>query len=222
MGKVSVSMLSADFGHLADACRMVNESPAWGFHLDIMDGVFVPNISYGFPVIEAIASHAKKPLDAHLMTVEPSRYYTRYKEAGINWLTVHYETCPHLNRDLQEIRRLGMKAGVALNPATPVGLLEQAIYQADLVLVMSVNPGFGGQAFIETSFEKVEQLDNMRKEKDLNFLIQVDGGINHTNAEILYKKGADILVAGNYVFKSKDPAAAIGSIASSVSQPHTL
>jgi ribulose-phosphate 3-epimerase len=161
MGKVSVSMLSADFSHLARSCNMVNESPAWGFHLDIMDGVFVPNISYGFPVIEAIAKHAKKPLDAHLMVVEPSRYYQRYKDSGIDWLTVHYEACPHLNRDLQEIRRLGMKAGIALNPATPVSLLDQAIYYADLVLIMSVNPGFGGQAFIESSYEKIEQLNRM-------------------------------------------------------------
>jgi len=191
---------------------MVNESPAWGFHLDIMDGVFVPNISYGFPVIEAIAKHAKKPLDAHLMVVEPSRYYQRYKDSGIDWLTVHYEACPHLNRDLQEIRRLGMKAGIALNPATPVSLLDQAIYYADLVLIMSVNPGFGGQAFIESSYEKIEQLNRMRNEKHLDFLIQVDGGIQDGNAGKLYKKGADILVAGNYVFKAKDPIAAISAI----------
>ncbi|HKM30969.1 MAG: ribulose-phosphate 3-epimerase [Bacteroidales bacterium] len=212
MGKVSVSMLSADFSHLARSCNMVNESPAWGFHLDIMDGVFVPNISYGFPVIEAIAKHAKKPLDAHLMVVEPSRYYQRYKDSGIDWLTVHYEACPHLNRDLQEIRRLGMKAGIALNPATPVSLLDQAIYYADLVLIMSVNPGFGGQAFIESSYEKIEQLNRMRNEKHLDFLIQVDGGIQDGNAGKLYKKGADILVAGNYVFKAKDPIAAISAI----------
>lgn len=212
MGKVSVSMLSADFSHLARSCNMVNESPAWGFHLDIMDGVFVPNISYGFPVIEAIAKLAKKPLDAHLMVVEPSRYYQRYKDSGIDWLTVHYEACPHLNRDLQEIRRLGMKAGIALNPATPVSLLDQAIYYADLVLIMSVNPGFGGQAFIESSYEKIEQLNRMRNEKHLDFLIQVDGGIQDGNAGKLYKKGADILVAGNYVFKAKDPIAAISAI----------
>jgi ribulose-phosphate 3-epimerase len=212
MGKVSVSMLSADFSHLARSCNMVNESPAWGFHLDIMDGVFVPNISYGFPVIEAIAKHAKKPLDAHLMVVEPSRYYQRYKDSGIDWLTVHYEACPHLNRDLQEIRRLGMKAGIALNPATPVSLLDQAIYYADLVLIMSVNPGFGGQAFIESSYEKIEQLNRMRNEKHLDFLIQVDGGIQDGNAGKLYEKGADILVAGNYVFKAKDPIAAISAI----------
>ncbi|HPX78986.1 MAG TPA: ribulose-phosphate 3-epimerase [Bacteroidales bacterium] len=212
MGKVSVSMLSADFSHLARSCNMVNESPAWGFHLDIMDGVFVPNISYGFPVIEAIAKLAKKPLDAHLMVVEPSRYYQRYKDSGIDWLTVHYEACPHLNRDLQEIRRLGMKAGIALNPATPVSLLDQAIYYADLVLIMSVNPGFGGQAFIESSYEKIEQLNRMRNEKHLDFLIQVDGGIQDGNAGKLYEKGADILVAGNYVFKAKDPIAAISAI----------
>ncbi|OQC56909.1 MAG: Ribulose-phosphate 3-epimerase [Bacteroidetes bacterium ADurb.Bin013] len=205
-------MLSADFGHLADSCRMVNQSIAWSIHLDVMDGVFVPNISYGFPVIQAIARYARKPMDAHLMTVEPSRYYERYRELGVEWLTVHYETCPHLNRDLQEIRRLGMKAGIALNPATPVSVLEQAVYSADLVLVMSVNPGFGGQAFIEESLEKINRLDRIRKEKGLDFLIQVDGGINDSNARILYENGADILVAGNYVFKSPDPLAAITAI----------
>lgn len=212
MGKVAVSMLSADFGHLADSCRMVNQSIAWSIHLDVIDGVFVPNISYGFPVIQAIARYARKPMDAHLMTVEPSRYYERYRELGVEWLTVHYETCPHLNRDLQEIRRLGMKAGIALNPATPVSVLEQAVYSADLVLVMSVNPGFGGQAFIEESLEKINRLDRIRKEKGLDFLIQVDGGINDSNARILYENGADILVAGNYVFKSPDPLAAITAI----------
>ncbi len=212
MGKVSVSMLSANFGNLAQSCQMVNESAAWGYHLDIMDGVFVPNISYGFPVIEAIASYAKKPLDAHLMTVEPWRYYEQYRKVGIDWLTVHYEACPHLNRDLQEIRRLGMKAGVSINPATPVSVLEQAVYYADLVLIMSVNPGFGGQAFIETSYEKIEQLCRMREEKNLHFLIQVDGGVNESRAKILYEKGADILVAGSYVFSAKDPTAAILAI----------
>ena len=212
MGKVAVSMLSADFGHLADSCRMVNQSIAWSIHLDVMDGVFVPNISYGFPVIQAIARYARKPMDAHLMTVEPSRYYERYRELGVEWLTVPYETCPHLNRDLQEIRRLGMKAGIALNPATPVSVLEQAVYSADLVLVMYVKPGFGGQAFIEESLEKINRLDRIRKEKGLDFLIQVDGGINDSNARILYENGADILVAGNYVFKSPDPLAAITAI----------
>ncbi|MDD2289356.1 MAG: ribulose-phosphate 3-epimerase [Bacteroidales bacterium] len=212
MGKVAVSMLSSDFGHLADSCHMVNSSSAWSFHLDVMDGVFVPNISYGFPIIQAIARYAKKPMDAHLMTVEPSRYYQRYKDLGVEWLTVHFETCPHLNRDLQEIRRLGMKAGVALNPATPVSVLEQAVHYADLVLVMSVNPGFGGQVFIEESVEKINRLHGIRQEKGLSFVIQVDGGINGSNARTLYQNGADILVAGNYVFNSKDPLAAINAI----------
>jgi len=206
MGKIAVSVLSSDLGHLADSCRMINRSEAWSVHLDVMDGVFVPNISYGFPVIEAIARNMEKPMDAHLMTVEPWRYYQRYKELGIEWLTVHYETCPHLNRDLQEIRRLGMKAGVALNPSTPVSFLEQAVHYADLVLIMSVNPGFGGQKFIPESLEKIENLHRMREEKKLGFLIQVDGGVNATNAHILYEKGADILVAG------KDPLAAIRAI----------
>jgi ribulose-phosphate 3-epimerase len=177
-----------------------------------MDGVFVPNLSYGFPVIEAISHYSEKPMDAHLMTVEPSRYYQRYKDLGVSWLTVHYETCPHLNRDLQEIRRLGMKAGVALNPSTSVFLLEQAVHYADLVIVMSVNPGFGGQKFIPESLEKIDRLSRMRKEKGLGFLIQVDGGVNANNARILYEKGADILVAGNYVFSSEDPVAAIDAI----------
>ncbi|HPV87691.1 MAG TPA: ribulose-phosphate 3-epimerase [Bacteroidales bacterium] len=212
MGKIAVSVLSSDLGHLADSCRMINRSEAWSVHLDVMDGVFVPNISYGFPVIEAIARNMEKPMDAHLMTVEPWRYYQRYKELGIEWLTVHYETCPHLNRDLQEIRRLGMKAGVALNPSTPVSFLEQAVHYADLVLIMSVNPGFGGQKFIPESLEKIENLHRMREEKKLGFLIQVDGGVNATNAHILYEKGADILVAGNYIFSSKDPLAAIRAI----------
>ncbi|MBP6867453.1 MAG: ribulose-phosphate 3-epimerase [Bacteroidales bacterium] len=212
MGKVAVSMLASDFGHLAKSCHMINSSSAWSFHLDVMDGVFVPNISYGFPIIQAIARYAKKPMDAHLMTVEPSRYYQRYRNLGVEWLTVHYETCPHLNRDLQEIRRLGMKAGVALNPATPVSVLEQAVHYADLVLVMSVNPGFGGQVFIEESLEKISRLHRIRQEKGLCFVIQVDGGINDTNARLLYQIGADILVAGNYVFNSKDPLAAINAI----------
>lgn len=151
-------------------------------------------------------------MDAHLMTVDPSRYYERYRDLGVEWLAVHYETCPHLNRDLQEIRRLGMKAGVALNPATPVSVLEQAVHHADLVLVMSVNPGFGGQTFIEESVEKINRLHRIRQEKGLRFVIQVDGGINVSNARMLYQNGADILVAGNYVFNSKDPLAAINAI----------
>jgi ribulose-phosphate 3-epimerase len=212
MGKVSVSLLSSDFAHLADSCKMINQTNAWSIHLDIMDGVFVPNISYGFPFIEAVSRYSKKPLDAHLMTVDPSRYYQRYRDLGINWLTVHWETCPHLNRDLQEIRRLGMKSGIAVNPATPVSHLEQAVHYADLVLVMSVNPGFGGQVFIPESLKKISELKEMRTRKDLDFLIQVDGGINDTNAPELYKHGADILVAGNYVFQAEDPAAAIEAI----------
>lgn len=212
MGKVSVSLLSSDFAHLADSCKMINQTNAWSIHLDIMDGVFVPNISYGFPFIEAVSRYSKKPLDAHLMTVAPSRYYQRYRDLGINWLTVHWETCPHLNRDLQEIRRLGMKSGIAVNPATPVSHLEQAVHYADLVLIMSVNPGFGGQVFIPESLEKISELKEMRTRKDLDFLIQVDGGINDTNAPELYKHGADILVAGNCVFQAEDPAAAIEAI----------
>jgi ribulose-phosphate 3-epimerase len=212
MGKVSVSLLSSDLAHLADACNMINASKAWSIHLDIMDGVFVPNISYGFPVIEAVSRYSQKPLDAHLMTVDPSRYYKRYRDLGISWLTVHWETCPHLNRDLQEIRRLGMRSGVSINPGTPVCQLEQAVHYADLVLVMSVNPGFGGQEFIPESLNKIRDLKEMRMQKNLDFLIQVDGGINEKNASELYQYGADILVAGNYVFAAKDPLAAIEAI----------
>jgi len=190
MGKVSVSLLSSDLAHLADACNMINASDAWSIHMDIMDGVFVPNISYGFPVIEAISRFSKKTLDAHLMTVDPSRYYQRYRDSGISWLTVHWETCPHLNRDLQ----------------------EQAVHYADLVLIMSVNPGFGGQVFIPESLEKIRELKEMRTRKNLDFLIQVDGGINDKNASELYEAGADILVAGNYIFKAEDPLAAIRAI----------
>ncbi|MDD3105003.1 MAG: ribulose-phosphate 3-epimerase [Bacteroidales bacterium] len=212
MGKVSVSLLSSDLAHLADACNMINASDAWSIHMDIMDGVFVPNISYGFPVIEAVSRYSKKILDAHLMTVDPSRYYQRYRDLGISWLTVHWETCPHLNRDLQEIRRLGMRSGVSINPATPVCQLEQAVHYADLVLIMSVNPGFGGQVFIPESLEKIRELKEMRTRKNLDFLIQVDGGINDKNATELYEAGADILVAGNYIFKAEDPLAAIRAI----------
>ena len=212
MGKVAVSMLSADFGHLENECRMVNSSCAEWFHLDIMDGVFVPNLSYGFPVIKAIARYARKPMDAHLMTVQPANHYARCKEIGIEWLTVHYEACTHLHRDIQQIHALGMKAGVAINPATPVHLLDSTLPYADMILIMSVNPGFGGQQFIGETYGKINQLTQMRRERDLSFLIQVDGGVSSENATHLYDAGADVLVAGHFVFSAPDPLEAIRSI----------
>jgi len=175
MGKVAVSMLSADFGHLENECRMVNSSCAEWFHLDIMDGVFVPNLSYGFPVIKAIARYARKPMDAHLMTVQPANHYARCKEIGIEWLTVHYEACTHLHRDIQQIHALGMKAGVAINPATPVHLLDSTLPYADMILIMSVNPGYGGQQFIGETYGKINQLTQMRRKgsffPDVNWFI---------------------------------------------------
>ena len=198
------SMLSADFGKLNEAVKLVNDSAADIFHLDIMDGVFVPNISYGFPVVEAIAKEAKKPMDAHLMIVEPDRYVSKFKDLGIEYLSVHYEACPHLHRSLQNIRNLGMKAGVALNPHTNVTLVEDVLENADFVLIMSVNPGFGGQKFIERTYEKVSRLKEMIEKRNLSTLIEVDGGVNAKNAESLRQAGADILVAGSAFFKSDD------------------
>lgn len=206
---ISPSVLSADFGHLSDEVKMLNRSKAQWIHLDIMDGVFVPNISYGFPVVKAIAKEAKKPLDAHLMIVDPDRYAERFKELGVSYLTVHYEACTHLHRSLENIRHLGMKAGVALNPHTPVSLLEDILGQCDLVLIMSVNPGFGGQKFIENAVKKVAVLKEMIIKAGTNTLIEVDGGVNAVNAPLLAKAGADALVAGNSVFSASDPEKAI-------------
>lgn len=210
---LSVSMLTAHFGHLEKDCTLINESAADWFHLDVMDGVFVPNISFGFPVIEAIAHCAQKPLDTHLMIVNPSAFYPQCAKLGISWLTVHYEACPHLNRDLQTIRLLGMKAGVAINPATPVAMLEDAVDYADMVLIMSVNPGFGGQRFIPESLRRIEQLAALRQRRGLTFKIQVDGGISEKNAAQLYQCGADVLVAGNAIFSSEHPKETIARIA---------
>jgi|SRR5574344_1489779 ribulose-phosphate 3-epimerase len=206
---ISPSVLSADFGNLNSDIEMINRSRAGWIHLDIMDGVFVPNISYGFPIIKSIAKIAKKPLDTHLMIVDPDRYTERFKEAGVSNLTVHYEACTHLHRSLQNIRNCGMKAGVALNPHTPVSLLEDILEQCDLVLIMSVNPGFGGQKFIEHTIKKVSDLKEMILKRNLPTLIEVDGGVNKENAPILAKAGADALVAGNSVFSAKDREKAI-------------
>lgn len=202
---IAPSLLSADFGNLKKDIEMVNKSQAHWFHLDIMDGVFVPNISFGFPVISHIKKYAAKPLDVHLMIVDPDRYLEEFQAAGADILTVHYEACPHLHRTLQKIRSLGMKAGVSVNPHTPVSLLADVITEVDLVLIMSVNPGFGGQKYISNSSEKVTELKQIIKAKKSKALIEIDGGIDNTNAAILAKQGVDIFVAGNYIFKSKNP-----------------
>lgn len=202
---VAPSILSADFGNLARDIQMVNESQAEWIHLDIMDGVFVPNISYGFPVVKAIAKEAKKVLDAHLMIIDPDRYVERFAELGVDYLSVHYEACTHLHRSLQNIRNKGMKAGVALNPHTPVILLEDIIQECDYVLLMSVNPGFGGQKFIENAVKKVSDLKELILKKGASALIEVDGGVNRVNAPVLAKAGVDIVVAGSSVFNAEDP-----------------
>lgn len=202
---ISPSILNADFLHLSAAIDLVNLSEADYLHLDIMDGVFVPNLSFGFPIIEQIASRSTKPLDVHLMITDPDRYIERFKECGASILTVHYEACDHLHRTLSHIRSLGMKAGVALNPHTPVQLLTDILEQADLVLIMTVNPGYGGQKFITHSFEKVKLLRSMLEKKGKNILIEVDGGVDDTTAPGLLKAGADVLVSGTYIFRSPDP-----------------
>ncbi len=206
---IAPSILAADFGNLARDIQMVNRSEAEWIHLDIMDGVFVPNISYGFPVVSAIAKEAKKVLDAHLMIIDPDRYVENFAKMGVEYLSVHYEACTHLHRSLQNIRNLGMKAGVALNPHTPVHLLEDILEECDYVLLMSVNPGFGGQKFIENAVKKVAALKEMILKRGLETLIEVDGGVNRHNAPILAAAGADALVAGSSVFNAPDPLAEI-------------
>jgi ribulose-phosphate 3-epimerase len=193
---------------------MINDSQADWFHVDVMDGVFVPNISFGFPVIEAIKKHAKKPLDVHLMIQNPDQYITEFKKAGADVLTVHYESCTHLHRTIQSIKEAGMKAGVALNPHTPVALLEDVIQELDLVLIMSVNPGYGGQKFIQNALVKVSQVKELISSKGSKALIEVDGGVNGQTAVELLKAGADVLVAGSYVFNSESPIETIRSLKS--------
>ena len=203
------SMLSANFGELDKDVQLVNEGAADWFHLDIMDGVFVPNISYGFPVVKAMAKKAGKPLDAHLMIVDPDRYLANFAELGVEWLSVHYEACTHLHRTIQAIKALGMKAGVAFNPHTSISLIEDIIMDVDYVLIMSVNPGFGGQSFIENALDKVRRLKEMINRKGAKCLIQVDGGVTTNNARALEEAGADVLVAGSAVFGAKDPMEAM-------------
>jgi ribulose-phosphate 3-epimerase len=202
---VSPSLLAADFGNLQKAVLMVNKSQADWIHLDIMDGMFVPNISFGFPVIEYVKKAAEKPLDVHLMIVDPDRYLTRFRDAGAGILTVQYEACTHLHRTVSEIRNLGMKAGVALNPHTPVPVLKNILPFIDMVLIMTVNPGFGGQSFIMESYNKIYELRMMINAGGFDVLIEVDGGIDTTNAAKLIDTGVNVLVAGNSVFSSKDP-----------------
>lgn len=206
---IAPSVLAADFGNLQRDIEMINNSEADWFHIDIMDGVFVPNISYGMPVLKAIAKHAKKTIDVHLMIVHPDRYIKTFAELGSNILTVHYEACTHLHRTLQAIKAEGMKAGVALNPHTNINLLEDVINDIDVVCIMSVNPGFGGQSFIENSYDKIRALKALIDRRGAKTLIQVDGGVTDQNAKQLREAGADVLVAGSYVFGSPDPTATI-------------
>ena len=205
MKMIAPSLLSADFLHLGSDIEMVNRSEADWFHCDIMDGRFVPNISFGIPVVQAISQLAEKPLDVHQMIVEPEKYFEAFVKAGADIITFHYEASTHIHRAVQQLKALGVKAGVVLNPHTPVTVLEDILGDLDLVLLMSVNPGFGGQKFIERTFEKIRKLRAMIDEQDLTTLIEVDGGVNIQNAAALFEAGADVLVAGNAVFKSENP-----------------
>lgn len=202
---VSPSLLSADFGNLNKDLEMINASKADMLHLDVMDGVFVPNISFGFPVMKYVQKVCNKPLDVHLMIVEPQKFVNEVKDCGAEIMNVHYEVCPHLNRVVQQIKNAGMKAGVTLNPATPVCMLQDIVADVDLVLLMSVNPGFGGQKFIGNTLNKVKELRELIAKRNSKALIEVDGGVNLETGKLLKEAGADMLVAGNFVFKSEDP-----------------
>jgi ribulose-phosphate 3-epimerase len=206
---IAPSLLASDFLHLQDVCTLVNESEADWFHLDVMDGRFVPNISFGLPVIEQIRKAAKKPCDVHLMILEPEKYTEAFKHAGADTLTVHIEACPHLHRNIQQIKDLGMKAGVAINPHTPVDALKEVLQDIDMVLVMSVNPGFGGQRFIPYVLDKVRKLDSMRREKRLALPIEIDGGVHRENLAEVVRAGCDWIVTGSAVFHSGDPEATV-------------
>ena len=209
---IAPSVLAADFANLQRDIEMINSSEADWFHIDIMDGVFVPNISFGMPVLEAISKHAKKTIDVHLLIVDPDRYIKTFAGLGSNILTVHYEACTHLHRTLQAIKAEGMKAGVALNPHTNISLLEDVIKDIDMVCIMSVNPGFGGQSFIENTYKKIKELKEMIVRHNASTIIEIDGGVTNKNAVALVEAGADVLVAGNYVFKAEDPIATISNL----------
>lgn len=212
MSLVSPSLLSADFAHLASDIEMINHSEADMLHLDIMDGVFVPNISFGFPVIESFKDMCNKPLDVHLMIVEPDKFIENFAKVGAEYINVHYEACTHLHRTIQKIKATGAKAAVTLNPHTPVCLLEDIVSDVDMVLLMSVNPGYGGQKFIENTLSKTRQLRELIERKNANALIEIDGGVNLDTGRKLMECGADILVAGNFVFKSQNPIETIKSL----------
>lgn len=209
---IAPSVLAADFANLQRDIEMINNSEADWFHIDIMDGVFVPNISFGMPVLEAISKHAKKTIDVHLMIVDPDRYIKTFADLGSNILTVHYEACSHLHRTLQAIKAEGMKAGVALNPHTNVSLLEDVIKDIDMVCIMSVNPGFGGQSFIENTYKKVRQLKEIINRNNASTIIEIDGGVTNKNAVELIEAGADVLVAGSFVFKAENPTETIAEL----------
>lgn len=214
--RIAPSVLAADFANLQRDIELINASQADWFHIDIMDGVFVPNISFGMPVLEAITKHASKTIDVHLMIVDPDRYIKTFKQLGADILTVHYEACTHLHRTLQAIKAEGMQAGVALNPHTPVHLLEDVIQDIDMVCIMSVNPGFGGQSFIENTYAKTAQLKELITRKGAKTLIEIDGGVTDKNAAALAQAGADVLVAGSFVFKSANPTQTIAELKKSV------
>jgi ribulose-phosphate 3-epimerase len=212
MKLIAPSMLACDFGNLNNEITMVNNSKADWFHIDVMDGVFVPNISFGTPIMNILKKNAKKPLDVHLMIVNPDNYVEKFAELGSSMLTVHFEACTHLHRTIQRIKSLNMKAGVAINPHTPVSSLEAIIKEIDLVCIMSVNPGFGGQSFIETTYQKIENLKLLISKHNSNALIEIDGGVTSNNAKKLVEKGADVLVAGSFVFKSDNPTNTISKL----------
>ncbi len=209
---ISPSILASDFGNLQREIEMLNQSDADWIHVDVMDGMFVPNISFGFPVLQAVKKHAQKPLDVHLMIEDPDRYIEKFAEGGASGITVHYEACPHLNRTVNAIKELGCKAGVALNPHTPVALLEDIIEYVDLVLIMSVNPGFGGQKFIENTYKKLRELKELSSGRNPKLHIEVDGGVDETNITKLVYAGANVFVAGNSVFSAQDPLMAIKNL----------
>lgn len=214
--KIAPSILAADFGNLKRDCKMINNSEADWFHLDVMDGVFVPNISFGIPIIKSIKSYSNKTLDVHLMIVEPDKYIKTFKNIGADILTVHFEACKHLHRTIHAIKEEGMKAGVALNPHTSVYALSDILIDVDLICVMSVNPGFGGQSFIDNTYKKVETLNMLREKTKSNFLIEIDGGVSTENAKKLLDVGADVLVAGSFIFGSENPTETIQKLKSIV------